>query len=261
MAEYEGVDALLAAITDASLPEGARDDVAFMAEHRSAREDVDVLREQLVIIGDALADSGKAAEPARASQRSQASQGFRRSRGPRRSGDGRPEGTPKKRSRHRGALAVGVGALAAAAVASMVVGMGWLVAHNGMGGANDQASDAKTDNGAAGSLLSGPGYIACSRLIAEGTVTEVLQVPGTEQDRITLDVYHYYKPAEGEKEVTFLMDQNVDPRLHQGDEVLVGIGRHATTPDIWTTGEKNIARDRAWIVKALPAARGMRCER
>ncbi|MER5384114.1 hypothetical protein ABT040_28220 [Streptomyces sp. NPDC002688] len=255
MAEYEGVDALLAAITDASLPEGARDDVAFMAEHRAAREDVDVLREQLVIIGDALADSGKTAEPARAAQKS------RRSRGSRRSGDGRPEGTPKKRSRHRGALAVGVGALAAAAVASMVVGMGWLVAHNGMGGANDQASDAKTDNGAGGSLLSGPGYIACSRLLAEGTVTEVVRVPGTEQDRITLDVYHYYKPAKGEKEVTFLMDQYVDPRLHKGDEVLVGIGQHAVTPDIWTTGEKNIARDRAWIVKALPESRAMRCER
>ncbi|MCX4990900.1 MULTISPECIES: hypothetical protein [unclassified Streptomyces] len=257
MAEYEGVDALLAAITDASLPEGARDDVAFMAEHRSAREDVDVLREQLVIIGDALADSGKAAEPGRASQRSQ---GFRRPGGPRRSGDGRPGGTPKTRSRHRGALAVGVGALAAAAVASMVVGMGWLVAHNGMGGADDQASssDAKTDSA---NSFSAPGYIACSRLIAEGTVTEVVQVPGTEQDRITLDVYHSYKPAKGEKEVTFLMDQNVDPRLHEGDEVLVGIGQHAPTPDIWTTGEKNIARDRAWIVKALPAARGMRCER
>ncbi|MGW3668089.1 hypothetical protein [Streptomyces sp. NPDC005141] len=256
MAEYEGVDALLAAITDASLPEGARDDVAFMAEHRSAREDVDVLREQLIIIGDALADSGKATEPARAAQKSK---GSKRSRGPRRSGDGRPEGTPKKRSRHRGALAVGFGGLAAAAAASLVVGMGWLVAHNGMGGASDQgASDAKADSN---SLLSGPGYIACSRLIAEGTVTEVLQVPGTEQDRITLDVYHYYKPAKGEKEVAFLMDRNVDPRLHRGDEVLVGIQQHASTPDTWTTGEKNIARERSWILKALPESRAMRCAR
>ncbi|MET9404956.1 hypothetical protein ABZX90_04065 [Streptomyces sp. NPDC002935] len=256
MAEYEGVDALLAAITDAPLPEGAGDDVAFMAEHRSAREDVDVLREQLIIIGDALADSGRATDPVRASQKAKGSKGFRRAR---RSGDGRPGGTPKRRSRHRGALGVGIGVLAAAAVASMVVGMGWLVAHSGMGGM-DQASsgDAKADSANA---FSAPGYIACSRLIAEGTVAEVLPVPGTDQSRITLDVYHYYKPAKGEKEVTFLMDRNVVPRLRQGDEVLVGIQQHAATPDIWTTGEKKIARDRSWIVKALPAARGMKCER
>jgi hypothetical protein len=36
VAEYEGVDALLAAITDEAPPEGAGDDPEFMAEHRSA---------------------------------------------------------------------------------------------------------------------------------------------------------------------------------------------------------------------------------
>jgi hypothetical protein len=259
VAEYEGVDALLAAITDAALPEGARDDIVFMAEHRSAREDVDVLREQLIVIGDALADagSGRATEQDRGSRQRR---GFRRPRSPRRSGDGRPGGAPKKRPRNRGALAVGV--LAAAAVTTMVVGMGWLAAHNGADGVSASADSSKQDSGRAnGSLLSAPGYIACSRLLAEGTVTEVSHVPDTAQDRITLDVYHYYKPAKGEKEVVFLMDRNVDPRLHRGDEVLVGIQQHAETPDVWTTGEKDIARDRAWIVKALPESRAMRCAR
>ncbi|WRZ92893.1 hypothetical protein OHB54_29910 [Streptomyces sp. NBC_01007] len=268
MAEYEGVDALLAAITDAALPEGARDDIVFMAEHRSAAADVDVLREQLVIIGDALADSGKASEPARASKKSKKFPRFRGAgkhqeaqgaQGARTSGGGRPGGVPKKRSRHPGALAVGT--LAAAAVATLVVGMGWLVAHGGGGaGVTDSADSKAADRPSAGSF-SAPGYIACSRLIAEGKVTEVLPVPGTEQDRITLDVYHYYKPAKGEKEIAFLMDRNAVPRLRLGDEVLVGIQQHAVMPDIWTTGEKNIARDRSWIVKALPESRGMECGR
>ncbi|MEU4172488.1 hypothetical protein AB0F46_37090 [Streptomyces sp. NPDC026665] len=257
MAEYEGVDALTAAITGDELPEGARYDVLFMAEHGAAVADVDVLREQLVVIGDALADAGRTAEPAR---------GFRsprragRPRGPRRSGDGRPGGTPGRRSGYRRALVVGAGGLAAAAVASTVLGLGWLATQGGAGGADEKsAAGAKADSGSTASL-SAPGYIACSRLIAEGTVTKVAAVPGTAQDRITLDVFHYYKPATGEKEVTFLMDEDVDPRLHRGDEVLVAIQRRASTPDIWTTGEQEIARDRSWIVKALPESRGMRCE-
>ncbi|MGW2780730.1 hypothetical protein ACWC3X_05680 [Streptomyces populi] len=258
MAEYEGVDALLAALTDAELPEGARDDVVFMAEHRSAVADVDVLREQLVIIGDALADSGRPDGTARGDRRSGASGRYRRAREPRPSGGGRPGGAPKKRSRHPGALVVGT--LVAAAMASLVVGIGWLAAQ---GGAPDTAkaqgaSDAKADSGSEGKL-SAPGYIACSRLLVEGTVTKVVAVPGTTRDRITLDVYHYYKPAKGEKTVTFLMDQAVDPRLHRGDEALIGIQRHDSTPDLWTTGEQRIARDRSWIVKALPESRSMRC--
>ena len=40
----------------------------------------------------------------------------------------------------------------------------------------------------------------------------------------------------------------------------VGIRRGAVTPDRWTTGEKDIARDREWILGALPASRGLACE-
>ncbi|WP_405917117.1 hypothetical protein [Streptomyces sp. NBC_00728] len=280
MAEYEGIDALMAAITDTALPEGARDDIVFMAEHRSAVADADVLREQLIIIGDALADAGGSTEPARATRKpdgSKQAKGFKRltesgqhqrARGSRASGGGRPGGVPRKRSQRPGAFAVGT--LAAAGVAALVVGMGWLVAHGGAGrtdvsgsadakgartGESSQSAPSRPGEGS----QSAPGYIACSRLIAEGTVTEVAAVHGTTQDRITLDVYHYYKPATGAKEVSFLMDRDVEPRLSRGDEVLVGIPRHATTPDIWSTGERDIARDRSWIVKALPESRSTKC--
>ncbi|MFF2362269.1 hypothetical protein ACFVU0_06055 [Streptomyces sp. NPDC058122] len=268
MAEYEGVDALLAAITDAELPEGARDDVVFMAEHRSAAADVDVLREQLVVIGDALADAGRTAGAVREPRKPGRSGRFERSRGPggpggpggpRAAGGGRPGGAPRKSRLPSRALVVGT--LVTAAVATLIGGVGWLAATGGSGRAEtSSASDAKVQNSGGSGTLSAPGYIACSRLIAEGTVTKVAAVPGTEQDRITLDVFHYYKPATGEKEVTFLMDRDVDPRLRRGDEVLVAIQRHASTPDIWTTGEQQIARDRSWIVKALPESRGMTCE-
>ncbi|MFE9429428.1 hypothetical protein [Streptomyces sp. NPDC006640] len=267
MAEYEGVDALLAAITDASLPQGARDDVVFMAEHRAAREDVDMLREQLIVIGDALADPGnstgtadaakKARQTGKAGKAGKAGKpaGAKTPTVTGRPGQGRPGSAPG-RSRRRGAFAVG--ALAAAAVASLVVGMGWLVAQGGAGANDTSSADSKrADTG--GSLLSAPGYLACSRLVAEGTVARVSREPGTGQDRITLDVYHYYKPAKGEKEITFLMEKDVFPRLHQGDEVLVGIPRGAAGPDIWTTGDEAIARERSWIVKALPESRGMKC--
>ncbi|MFD7789959.1 hypothetical protein [Streptomyces sp. NPDC059759] len=269
MAEYEGVDALLAAITDASLPQGARDDVVFMAEHRAAREDVDMLREQLIVIGDALADPGNSTGTADAAKKSRKAgkagkaeksgkpAGAKTPAVTGRPGRGRPGSAPG-RSRRRGAFAVGAGALAAAAVASLVVGMGWLVAQGGAGAKDAASADSKgADTG--GSLLSAPGYLACSRLVAEGTVARVSREPGTGQDRITLDVYHYYKPAKGEKEITFLMEKDVFPRLHQGEEVLVGIPRGAAGPDIWTTGDEAIARERSWIVKALPESRGMKC--
>ncbi|MFV0135981.1 hypothetical protein ACLGIH_22680 [Streptomyces sp. HMX87] len=67
-AEHEdrAVDALMAAITDQPLPPGDGPDPALPAEHRSATADVALLREQLKIIGNALADAapGSAPEPA-----------------------------------------------------------------------------------------------------------------------------------------------------------------------------------------------------
>jgi ferric-dicitrate binding protein FerR (iron transport regulator) len=247
VAEYEGMDALMAAITDEPVPEEAHDDAEFMAEHRAAVADVALLRAQLTALGDAWAEQGEERKPApRRTPR-------KRTR--------RPERAPRNRGRRP--LALAVGTLATAAVGAMVVGMGWLIAQGGAGGANDSASASKADSGdakGAESSLSAPGYLACSRLIAEGTVAEVEPVTGTGQDRITLDVDRYYKPDKGKDQVTFVMDEDVDPRLHKGDHVLVGIPRNSASPDIWSTREKDIAHDRAWILKALPQSRGLACE-
>jgi hypothetical protein len=262
VAEYEGnpvADALMAAITDEPLSEEARDDAEFLAEHRAAVADLALLREQLAIIGDAVADGAEVTEsvPARRNRKARKSKEARKPR------NRRPAGAPKKRSRHPGALSVTLGTLVAAVVATMVVGMGWLIAQNGVGASSDSAKSSKADSGdsrGGDASLSAPGYVACSRLIVEGTVAEVEPFPGVAQDRITFDVDRYYKPDKGKDQITFVMDEDVYPRLHKGDHVLIGIPGHAASPDIWTTGEKAIAREREWILKALPQSRGLTCE-
>src|SRR2546430_465015 len=97
-AEHNGADALMAAITGEALSEEARADTAFMAEHRRAEADVALLREQLGIIGDAL---GAEERPQRQSA---------------------PVRAPRDRGRAR---RFAFGSLAAAAVATVLAGMGW----------------------------------------------------------------------------------------------------------------------------------------
>ncbi|MGW8879032.1 hypothetical protein [Streptomyces mirabilis] len=244
MAEYEGVDALLAAITDEALPEGAGDDPEFLAEHRSAVADVALLREQLAVIGDALADRAQEAKPVPV-------------RAPRKR-TRRPEGAPRNRGRRP--LALVLGTLVAATVAAMVVGMGWILAHNGAG-ASDSSGAKAADSGTAGggASLSAPGYLACARLVAEGTVAHVEPLPGTTENRITLHVDRYYKPEKGRAEVVLVLDEEVAPRPREGERVLVAVQGDPATPTGWTTGDKAIADERAWIVKALPASRTVTC--
>ncbi|MGW4137394.1 hypothetical protein ACWELV_11420 [Streptomyces mirabilis] len=244
MAEYEGVDALLAAITDEALPEGAGDDPEFLAEHRSAVADVALLREQLAVIGDALADRAQEAKPVPV-------------RAPRKR-TRRPEGAPRNRGRRP--LALVLGTLVAATVAAMVVGMGWILAHNGAG-ASDSSGAKAADSGTAGggASLSAPGYLACARLVAEGTVAHVEPLPGTTENRITLHVDRYYKPEKGRAEVVLVLDEEVAPRPREGERVLVAVQGDPATSTGWTTGDKAIADERAWIVKALPASRTLTC--
>ncbi|UJA08267.1 hypothetical protein [Streptomyces collinus] len=62
--EYAGMDALMAAITGAPLPEEARRDPAFLAEHRAAEADMALLRSQLTRLADALTGEPPADRPA-----------------------------------------------------------------------------------------------------------------------------------------------------------------------------------------------------
>ncbi|MFC8095303.1 hypothetical protein [Streptomyces sp. NPDC057301] len=239
-----GVDALMAAITGEPLTDEARADAAFMAEHRSAAADVALLREQLGIIGHALAEP---MPPAPAPEQAPAPAPVRQ----------------PARTRRR-VFTVALGGLAVAAAASVLVGMGWLLTQAGGGdtasSGADSGSAAKDQASAdADSAFGSPRYLACSRLVAEGRATSVEQLAGTGSVRVTLHMTRYYKPDKGEQELAFVVDENLVPGLREGDQVLIGIPQGALQPDFWAVGEKNIAPERAWITGSLAESRGLTC--
>lgn len=117
---YDGMDALMAAITDEPLPEAARADAGFMAEHALATAEVALLREQLGLIGEALSAPPAPSVP-------------------------EPVISARPVRRRRPALRVlAYGTLATAAVATTITGLAWLVAHNGVSG---DAASSSADRG------------------------------------------------------------------------------------------------------------------
>lgn len=240
--------ALMAVITGEAPPAEALADEAFMAEYRSATADVALLREQLGLIGRALADPEQATV-----------------RGPERGPGALVTSLSARRSRPR-PLAVALKGLVAAVGAGLVIGMGWLVVQSGgMSAGDDQGASSAADSSAGrertheDAKLSDAGYLACARIVAEGTVAEVETLPGTGQDRITLDVTRYYKPDKGRARITFPLETGAVPSLRAGDHMLVGVSGDQAHPDTWATGEKEIAREREWITDALPASRTFPC--
>ncbi|MER7051154.1 MULTISPECIES: hypothetical protein [unclassified Streptomyces] len=238
-------DALMAAITGEPLPPGtgADRDAGADAEYRSAVADVALLREQLGIIGRSLGEPlpGPGVRPVR---------------------------EPARRPRRR-PLAVAFGALAVACAGVLVTGLGWLVAQGG-NGAEDAASgkaaasDGQADSAESGGVAFGsPRYLACARLVAEGTVTGAETVPGAGRHRITLDVTRSYKPRErpgkaGER-ITFVLDDTT-ARLAVGDRALIGVPVHGDSPDVVVTGAEAVAAERAWITASLPRSRALTCD-
>jgi hypothetical protein len=238
-AEHNDTDALMAAITGEAPAPGVRTDDAFMAEFRGAEADVALLREQLGLIGDALADLE---QPRKKPVPVRAPRDLRRVR--------------------RLAFAT----VAVAAAGTVLVGMGWLLGQ--AGGAAGTASDDSGEKAAnseasseADSAFSSPGYLACARLVVEGEVAKTAWVPGSSGgQRITLAVTRSYKPVKTAKEVTFLLAEGtVLKSLHKGEHVLVGITQHSSTADYVVVGERSVARERAGILRALPVSATVPC--
>jgi len=226
--EQPAYDALLAAIMDTPPPDEARQDPGFLAEHRAATADVALLREQLALIGEALADPPGPAP--------------------------RPVPVPRRRFGPR-ALKF---ALAAAVACGMIGGLGWLVTWSGSSADSAGTASAKQQSSAAAD--SDESAVICARLIVEGTVIAVEPVPGTGQDRIELKVTRYYKPAKGSPEITFVLDTDAGPRLRRGDHTLVAIPRGSSSPDTWLTEKEDITRERARITAELGRTPGPACE-
>lgn len=151
--------------------------------------------------------------------------------------------------------------------------------------AGQAASGAQQDGSASGAapdqeaglVFGTPRYLACARLVAEGTVTGADPLPGEARHRITLRVTRSYAPAAsappqastgptasigprpGTEPVTFLLD-DATARLRPGDRVLVGVSRDGTGADTVITGERNIATARTWISASLPESRTLTCD-
>ncbi|MFE1071969.1 hypothetical protein ACFW5W_12150 [Streptomyces sp. NPDC058783] len=235
-----GYDALMAAITGEPLPPDAGADAR--GEHRSATADVALLREQLHLLGDALGEPVVRERPA-------------------------PAPPPPRRRPFR--LALGV--LAAACAGVVVTGLGWLVVQSGSGASQDAASGSAADKSAvrpsspsagqeAAAVFGTPRYLACARLVAEGTVTAADPVPGAARHRITLRVTRAYAPEESTgTATTFVLDDTL-ARLAPGDRVLVGVLRDRPTADSVITGDRNIATAGARITASLPESRTLTCD-
>jgi len=235
-AGHNGVDALMAAITGEPLPDRVREDPAFLAEHRKAEADVALLREQLGLIGNALADEERPKEKPV------------------------PVRVPRDLRRvRRFAFAT----LAVACAGGVLVGMGWLLGQSGgVSGTASSDSGAKAAESDAGSPFASPGYLACARLVVEGEVAKAAWVHGTSgRQRITLAVTRAYKPVKTAKQVTFVIEEGaVLKSLHKGEHVLVGLPRDSSVADYLVVGEQSVARERAGIDRALPEAAAVPCE-
>ncbi|MFI8487353.1 hypothetical protein [Streptomyces rubrogriseus] len=242
-----GYDALMAAITGEPLPPDAGADAR--GEYRSATADVALLREQLNLIGEALGDTvpedRTAPAPAPAAVRAPA---------------------PRRRP-----FRLALGVLAAACAGVLVTGLGWLVVQGGSGASDDAASGSAADRSAvrpdspsagqeAALVFGTPRYLACARLVAEGTVTAAEPVPGTARHRITLRVTHAYAPAKSTGPTTAFVLDDALARLAPGDRVLVGALRDRPTADTVITGDRNIGTARAWIAASLPESRTLTCD-
>lgn len=264
---YDGVDALWAAITDEPLPEAARADSAFMAEHRAATADVALLKEQLGIIGAALTESGTEPEPGTETEPQTESKSKPRSRS-RSKPVSRVRPARPVRQRHPGLRALALGTLAMAVVVSLVTGLAWLVSHNGGASSMSSGADsAEKGDAGSGAKVSGDGpapydpeeVLACDRLVVEGTVARVEPQKDSPWTRIVLTVIRSYKPAKGPSQVSFLLDGGADPKPRKGQHVLVDVGRDAQNASLWAVGDDRVAANRAWIVRALPGSRTTTC--
>lgn len=229
---YDG-DALMAAITGEELTGEERADSAFLAGYRAAEADIGLLREQLGILGETLAQAPPAPKPVPARLR--------------------PPSPARRRAR-----TLAFGALAVAAVAGVVTGLGRLA------GAGDADNLSSADSGASkaevGVRFGSPAYLACATTVAEGEVTAVKDVPASGQVEVTVHVSRYFKTTRDLDHLTWVIGEYDLPEpLTRGTHVLFGVPEGAPGPDHWVVGDKEIARERAWVTASLPESRTLSC--
>ena len=262
MAGYEGegdarTDALLAAITDEPLPQEALDDPEFMAEHRSAVADVAALREQLMVMGEALAAESEPSQadpvPVRAPKLAKPAK-------------------PARSWQPRRYAGLAVGALVIAMGTTLLGGLVWLGVQNSGGGDAGVSSDS-----AGGKAESSSGedtatdergekpfspemYIACSKVLVQGTVLSVTRRDDGDV-RVVLEAKRYLRPEQTVAEhptIAVNLYDSARADLKVGVDALVRVPVHTQEPQEWKVGPE-AAEDRDGFVDALPGAQGLKC--
>ncbi|MFF5963313.1 hypothetical protein ACFY64_06130 [Streptomyces collinus] len=125
--------------------------------------------------------------------------------------------------------------------------------------------------------LSEEGVLACASYVAEGRVTQAGPVNGGgDRFRVALDVDRYYKPADGgESRLVFTTSEpdaasyyTVGSRMlvlvpsHEGEApTAYRAGDRATdeTENVPTPAEDQLEWGRAWVEKALPKSKALKC--
>ena len=145
---YAGMDALMAALLDEPLPEDALRDAEFVASHEAAVADLALLREQLGLIGDALAapgeEAGTGVAPGRAGAARPGDTAGAETEpgqvsGPATAPSASVTPLPSRPFRARRALRLTARTLAVAAAASVVLVIGWGVLQPGSGASSTKA--------------------------------------------------------------------------------------------------------------------------
>ncbi|MGV9886263.1 hypothetical protein [Streptomyces sp. NPDC003395] len=293
----DGPDPLMAVLTGEGLPDEAVTDPSVLAAYQAAEADVTLLRTHLKHLGNTLADTppstlspadedrtcpthspdGHRTPPRGAGNCAtghDAPADENRAR-PTLSPDGHrtpPRGAgncatghdapadknrtrtrPRARRRHPVALAT----LVTAVAVSAALGLARLAA--APGGETADGASSKADTGAGAARESAAGYLACARLVVEGTVTAVAPGRQAGQRRVTLHVTRSYKPATAPADITFTWEDFLDPRPAKGDHALVGIPRNADVPDTWVVDPREMAQERDWLAGGLSGATTTAC--
>lgn len=157
--------------------------------------------------------------------------------------------------------------LATAAAGVMLIGgtSAWMVvSHESTDARPQQAASAQHHSTAPGAVEQGQSlteWIACSKTIAVGHVTEVAHIaPG--RVKISLKVNDWIQPSSGPEHITIA---DMDPRKaglrppwKRGGPVLVVIPANRAQPVAAFWG-KELTRYRSWITSALPRATTATC--
>ncbi|MFG3287906.1 hypothetical protein ACGF3G_03720 [Streptomyces sp. NPDC048179] len=130
-----------------------------------------------------------------------------------------PGGPPVAEPGRRRTRAVLFSLLGLAAAVAVLIGV-WAPWSSGGGG------EAKLDQS---------GIVACSKLVAVGTVAGV-ESAGGGRVRVGLDVERYLKPATGSSRTEFLVPEEEGAAYRAGDRVLVSVSRFAGESPLLFTG-------------------------